>query len=257
MWSTQSKALINIVNEADVFLEFSCFLYDPMGVGNLISGSSAFAKPGLYIWKFLFHVLLKPGLGNFEHYSANMWNECNCAIVWTFFGIAFLWDWNENWPFPALWPLLSFSNLLAYWVQHFQALSFRIWNSSTGIPSPPLPLFLVLLPKDRLTLYSRMFGSRWLITPSSLFGSWRSFFVSFCVFLPPLLNIIFRFWHVHTISLLYCAHPCMKSSLSISNFLEEISSLLHSVAFLYFFALIRGRLSDLSLLLFEAPHSNG
>ena len=45
---------------------------------------------------------------------ASMWNECGCVVVWTFFGIAFLWDWNENWPFPVLWPLLSFPNLLAY-----------------------------------------------------------------------------------------------------------------------------------------------
>ena len=48
-----------------------------------------------------------------------MWDECNYVVVWAFFGIAFLWDWNENWPFPVLWPLLSFPNLLAYWVQHF------------------------------------------------------------------------------------------------------------------------------------------
>ena len=44
-----------------------------------------------------------------------MWDECNCTVVWAFFGIAFLWDWNENLPFPVLWPLLSFPNLLAYW----------------------------------------------------------------------------------------------------------------------------------------------
>ena len=43
-------------------------------------------------------------------------DECNCVVVWIFFGIAFLWDWNENWPFPVLWLLLSFPNLLAYWV---------------------------------------------------------------------------------------------------------------------------------------------
>ena len=53
-------------------------------------------------WKFLVHILLKPGLENFEHYFTSMWNECNCAVVWTFFGVAFLWDWNENWPFPVL-----------------------------------------------------------------------------------------------------------------------------------------------------------
>ena len=116
----------NIVNKAevDVFLEFPCFYYDPADVGNLISGFSAFSKSSLNIWKFLLHVLLKPNLDNFEHYFASMWNECNCAVVWTFFGITHLWDWNENWPFPVLWPLLSFPNLLAYWVQHFNNIIF-------------------------------------------------------------------------------------------------------------------------------------
>ena len=54
--------------EVDVFLEFSYFLYDPMDVGNLISGCSAFSKSSLNIWKFMVHALLKPGLKNFEHY---------------------------------------------------------------------------------------------------------------------------------------------------------------------------------------------
>ena len=55
---------------------------------------------------------------------ASMWDESNCAVVWAFFGIAFLLDWNENWSFPVLWPPLSFPNLLAYWVQHFHHISF-------------------------------------------------------------------------------------------------------------------------------------
>ena len=104
------------------FLEFSCFFDDPADVGNLISGFSAFSKTNLDIWKFKFHVLLKPGLENFEHYFTIVWAECNCAVVWAFFGTAFLWDWNENWPFPVPWPLLSFPNLLTYWVHHFIAL---------------------------------------------------------------------------------------------------------------------------------------
>ena len=64
----------NIVNEAevDVLLELSCFFYDAVDVDNLISGASAFSKFSLYIWKFLVHVLLKPGLENFEHYFASM-----------------------------------------------------------------------------------------------------------------------------------------------------------------------------------------
>ena len=63
-----------IVNKAevDVFLEFSCFFSDPTDVDNLISGSSAFSKSSLNIWKFTVHVLLKPGLENFEHYIASM-----------------------------------------------------------------------------------------------------------------------------------------------------------------------------------------
>ena len=68
------------------------------------------------------HILLKPGLKNFEHYFASVWDECNCVIVWALFGIAFLWDWNENWALPVQWPLLSFPNLLAYLVQHFHSI---------------------------------------------------------------------------------------------------------------------------------------
>ena len=64
----------NVVNEAEVdaFLEFPCFLYDARDTGNLISGSSAFSKPSLYMWKFLVHVLLKPSLKDFEHKLASM-----------------------------------------------------------------------------------------------------------------------------------------------------------------------------------------
>ena len=115
-----------VVNKAKlyVFLEFSCFFNDPTDVGNLISGCSAFSKSSLNIWKFTVHIPLKPDLENFEHYFASVWDECNCVVVWAFFGIAFLWDWNENWPFPVLWSLLSFPHLLAYWVQHFHSIIF-------------------------------------------------------------------------------------------------------------------------------------
>ena len=100
-----------VVNKAevDVFLELSCFFDDPMDVGNWISGSSAFSKSSLNIWKFMVHVLLKLGLENFDQYFASVWDECNCAVVWTFFGIAFLWDWNENWPFSSLVATAVFS----------------------------------------------------------------------------------------------------------------------------------------------------
>ena len=72
LWSTQS--VFGIVNKAeiDAFLEFSCFSYDPTDVGNLISSSSAFSKSSLNIRNFSVHVLLKPGLRNFEHYFASL-----------------------------------------------------------------------------------------------------------------------------------------------------------------------------------------
>ena len=115
-----------IVNKAevDVFLERSWVFDYPMDVGNLISGSSVFSKSSLNIGNFMVHILLKPDLENLGHYLTSMWDECNCAVLWAFFGIAFFSDWNENWPFPALWPLLSFPNLLAYWVQHFHSIIF-------------------------------------------------------------------------------------------------------------------------------------
>ena len=160
------------------FLELSCFFNDPADVGNLISGSSAFSKASLNIWKFTVHLLLKPGLENFEHYFTTMWDECNRVVVWAFFGIGLFWDWNENWPFPVLWLCWVFQICWHIECSTFTASSFRIWNSSTRIPSPPLVLFIVMVSKAHLTSHSRMSGSRWVITPSWLPGSWSSFLYS-------------------------------------------------------------------------------
>ena len=115
-----------IVNKAEVnvFLHLSCFFDDPTDVGNLISGSSAFSKSSLNIWKFMVHGLLKHGLENFEYYFASVLFECNYEVVWLFVGFVLIWDWNENRHFPILWPLLTFPNLLAYWVQHFHSIIF-------------------------------------------------------------------------------------------------------------------------------------
>ena len=90
-----------VVNEAevDIFLDLPCFLYNPTNVGNLVSGSSAFSKPSLYIWKFLEYILLKPSLKDFKHNLTSMGNESTCLVVWTFFDTALCWDWNENGPF--------------------------------------------------------------------------------------------------------------------------------------------------------------
>ena len=106
--------------EVDVFMKLSCFFYDP--VDALVP--LPFLNPAwtsesswlTYRWKL--------GLENFEHYFTTMWDECNCAVVWAFFGLTFLWHWNENWPFPVLWSLLSFPALLAYWMQHFHSIIF-------------------------------------------------------------------------------------------------------------------------------------
>ena len=75
--------VLGVVNKAeiDIFLEFSCFFYDPTDISNLGSDSSAFSKSDLYICKFSVHVLLKSRLKDFEHYLASMLNECSCTIV--------------------------------------------------------------------------------------------------------------------------------------------------------------------------------
>ena len=84
-----------IVNKADVFLELSCFFNDPTDVGNLASGSSAFSKSSLNIWKLTVHLLLKPGLENFEHYFASMRDDCNlCSslnILWHCLSLGLEW----------------------------------------------------------------------------------------------------------------------------------------------------------------------
>ena len=165
MWSVKQKWM--------VFLELSCFFDDPADVGNLISASSAFSKSSLNIWKFMVHILLKPHLENFKHYFASVWYECNWVVVWTFFGIGMktnLFQFcGHCWVFQICWHIESST---------FTASSFRIWNSSTGIPLPPLALFIVMFHKAHWTSHSRMSGSRWVITPSWLSGSWRSFWYS-------------------------------------------------------------------------------
>ena len=120
----------------------------------------------------------------------------------------------------------------------FTASSFRIWNSSTGIPSPPLALFIVMLSKAHLTSYSRMSGSRSVITPSWLSGSWRSFLYSSSMYTYHLFLISSA--SVRSIPFLSFIEPIFAWNVPLVSliFLDEISSLSHSVVFLYFFALI-------------------
>ena len=147
------------------------------------------------------------------------------------------------WAFQICW-LIEYST--------FTASSFRIWNSSTGIPSPPLALFIVMLPKAHLTSHSRMSGSRCVITPSWSSGSWRSFLYSSSVYSCHLFLVSSA--SVRSIqfpSFIESIFAC-KCSLGISNFLEEIS------CFPLFLCTDHwGRLSYLSLLFFGTLHSNG
>ena len=163
----------DIVNKAELddFLALSCFFDNATDVGNLISGSPAFSKTSLNIWKFTVHELLKPGLENFEHYITSMWDECNCVVVWALLTLPFLGIGTKT---------DFFQSCGHYWVFHicwhiecntFTASPFRIGNSSTGVPSCPLALFIMMLPKAHLNSHSRTSGSRWLITPSWLSGS--------------------------------------------------------------------------------------
>ena len=109
-------------------------------------------QPG---WISRIHVLLKPGLKNFEHYFASMWNECNYVVVWTFFGTGMKTD-----LFQSCGHYRVFQICWKVECRTFAASSFRIWNSSSGIPSHPLALFIVMLPKAHLTSHSRVSGSR-------------------------------------------------------------------------------------------------
>ena len=102
--------------ELDVFLELPFFLYSPTNVGNLIYclSSSAFSKSSLNIWKFMVHVLWTLAWRILRHYFTSMWDECNCAVVWTFFGNSFLCHWNENWPFYSPVATAEFSKFADY-----------------------------------------------------------------------------------------------------------------------------------------------
>ena len=119
----------------------------------------------------------------------------------------------------------------------FTTTSFRIWNSSTGIPSRPLILFIVMLPEAHLTLHSRMSGSRWVMTPLWLSGSWRSILYSssvcFChVFLISSASVRSIPFPSFTVAIFAWNVPLL------SQFSWEISSLSHSIVFFYFFAFI-------------------
>ena len=128
--------------------------------------SLPFLNPVCTSGTFQFTYCWSLGLENFEHYFASMWNERNCAVVWTFFGIALLWDWSESWPSQSCGHYWVFQICWHIDCSTLTTSSFRIWNSSTGISSPSLVWFIVIFLKAHLTSHSRMSGSRWVIIPS-------------------------------------------------------------------------------------------
>ena len=121
--------------------------------GNLISGSSSFSKSSLNIWKFSIHVLLKPGLENFEHYFASMWHEYNCAVVWTFFGISLLGigmktdlfqSCGHCWVFQICWHI-EWSALTVSSVHTYSIIQLHIWYQYSGLLMSCSMFFLLLL----------------------------------------------------------------------------------------------------------------
>ena len=113
-------------------MALSCLFYDPTDVGNLISGSSALSKTSLNIRKFMVHVLLNLAWRILSIPLLACEMSAMSVVVWAFSGIAFLGDWNENWPFPVLWPLLSFPNLLA-WSHVIPLKTFSLCNYQSKV----------------------------------------------------------------------------------------------------------------------------
>ena len=133
-----------IVHEAeiDVFLEFSCFFHDPADVGNLISGSSAFSKTSLNIWKFMVHILLKPGLENIKHYFTSVWDEFEHSLALPFFGIEI-----KPFPFKAMQIVyIQGSGTRVSWKKMFPWIGVRRWFGDDSSALHWLcTLFLLLL----------------------------------------------------------------------------------------------------------------
>ena len=159
----------------------------PADAGNLISVSLPFLKPA---WTSEVHGshIAEAWLVNFEHYFTSLWDECNCVVVWTFFGIDFFGIGMKTDLFQSCGHCWGFQICWHIECSTFTTSSFRIWNSSTGIPPLPLALFIVILPKAHLASHSRVSGTRWVITPSWFSRSlrpflynWSSdFYFSFC-----------------------------------------------------------------------------
>ena len=120
LFSTQSKALAEM------------FFWNPLAFSMIqwmltifdLWFFLPFINPAYTSGSSCVHILLKPNLKDFEHKLGSMGSDGNCLIFWTIFSTAPLGNWDEDWHFPVLWPLLSFPNLLTYWLQHFNSIIF-------------------------------------------------------------------------------------------------------------------------------------
>ena len=170
----------SVVDETEVgiFLAFSCFLYNPVNTDNLISGSSAFYKPRLNIWKFLVHICWSLACKILS--MTLLAREINAIVQWLAHSLVLLFLGSEMrinffqscghcWIFQICWHI-ECSTLMAP--------SFRVLNSSPRILSHPLASLTAVLPKAHLTSHSRMSGSKWETIPSQLSESLRSFLCS-------------------------------------------------------------------------------
>ena len=136
----------SIINEAEVdaFLEFPCFLYDPTDVSNLISGSTAFSKSSLYIWKFPFHVLLKPSLKDFEHTLAiyfcfiDYTKAFDCDRKWKCYLLSRIWLFETPWTVARHAPLSMEMSRQEYWSRFPCPPPGALPNTGTEPGSPAL-----------------------------------------------------------------------------------------------------------------------
>ena len=248
----------DVINKAevDVFLVFSCFFDDPMDVGNLIScasafsesswtsGSSQFTYCGSLSWRILSITLLVCEMCAIVQYFEH-------SLALPFFGMGMKTDIFQScghcWVFQSCWHMECST---------FTASYFGIWNSSPGIPSPPLALFIVMLHKAQLTLHFRMSAFRLMITPSWLCGSWRSFLRNSSVYTCHLFLYLLLLLSPYHFCALLC--PSLHEMFPWYLFFLMRSPVFPILLFssMFFFIELWGRLSCLSLLLFGTLYSD-
>ena len=135
-----------------------------------------------------------------------MWNDCSCSVVWTVFCIALLWDWSKTDLLQSCGHCCVFQICWHIECNTLTSSFFRILNSSAGIPSLLLALFIVMLPKAPLTSHSSMSGSRWVTTASWLSRSLRTFSCSSSVY----SCYLFLIFSASVRSLLFCPLLCLS-----------------------------------------------